>query len=153
MGQHKDTCYDDEGRLAPCGGHFVDDPERGDYDGELEREPGDRGAVEHPEPTSLTPGPWTFDFDEHAHNYEITTGQPHGGFVEMVATVSLFTEYGGPKNPTQAEADARAIAEVPAMLALLRAMTAHADRHNTRDPQNISEARALLARVRGGEGR
>jgi hypothetical protein len=92
-------------------------------------------------PSSITPGPWRAMPDGY-----IVSEDGEGCLVARVETENAASQ-------AVVDADARAIAEVPAMLALLRAMTAHADRHNTRDPQNISEARALLARVRGVEGR
>lgn len=142
-----------------------DDTERGDYDGELERDDRERCPASHqndgddicarcgtdlqegtaesvaPAVPSITPGLWSYDTLTPAGGaYSIWTG---GVRIAVVDTRPLAVKH-------QEKANARAIAEVPAMLAKLRQfVTVTPDTDPIVMFALVEQTRALLARVEG----
>jgi hypothetical protein len=92
-----------------------------------------------------TPGPWqTVNADDG--DILIENGDPYGnGIVAAIITSeSYFTD-------DQCEANARLIAEAPAMLEALRAIVLESDSGADTLVLNVANIRAIINRIEGGQ--
>ena len=126
------------------------DPERGDYDGELERDNPSNPAFVGPL-SRITPGPWALLSRGTGRLVDvIQESDPSNGLAKV-----WLNDYRQRGVTSERRANARAIAEVPAMLALLREFVTDYERGNDGPMAwpdlhiSYNKARALLARVEG----